>query len=45
MSKRVEIQGNICSCGSVVEHCINSARGHGFDSQKTHIMKINVLLH
>ncbi len=32
------------SCGSVVEHCICSAKGCGFDSQGTHIMKKNVLL-
>ncbi len=25
-------------CGSVVEHCINSAKGCGFDSQGTHIL-------
>ncbi len=29
---------SICSCGSVVEHCVNSAKGHGFDSQGTHIV-------
>ncbi len=23
-------------CGSVVEHCVNSAKGCGFDSQGTH---------
>ncbi len=28
-----------CSCGSVVEHCVCSANGCGFDSQGTHIMK------
>ncbi len=27
-----------CSCGSVVEHCISSAKGCGFDSQGTHIL-------
>ncbi len=25
-------------CGSVVEHCVNSAKGCGFDSQGTHIL-------
>ncbi len=25
-------------CGSVVEHCINSAKGCGFDSQGTHLL-------
>ncbi len=24
-----------CSCGSVVEHCVSSANGCGFDSQRT----------
>ncbi len=27
-----------CSCGSVVEHCISSAKGCGFNSQGTHIL-------
>ncbi len=27
-----------CSCGSVVEHCVSSAKGCGFDSQGTHIL-------
>ncbi len=27
-----------CSCGSVVEHCVSSAKGCGFDSQGTHIV-------
>ncbi len=25
-------------CGSVVEHCVNSAKGCGFDSQGTHVL-------
>ncbi len=29
---------NMFPCGSVVEHCISSARGCGFDSQGTHIL-------
>ncbi len=29
---------NLCSCGSVVEHCVSSAKGCGFDSQGTHIV-------
>ncbi len=37
----------LCSCGSVVEHCVCSTKGCGFDSQETHIMKkmysLNVL--
>ncbi len=31
-----------CSCDSVVEHCVNSAKGYGFDSQGTHILTKNV---
>ncbi len=27
-----------CSCGSVVEHCVSSAKGCGFDSQEKHIL-------
>ncbi len=27
-----------CSCGSVVEHCVSSARGCGFSCQETHIL-------
>ncbi len=34
-------------CGSVVEHCVSSAKGCGFDSQGTHILikmyNLNVL--
>ncbi len=26
------------SCGSVVEHCVSSEKGCGFDSQGTHIV-------
>ncbi len=33
---------NECSCGSVVEHCDSSAKGCGFNSQRTHILTINV---
>ncbi len=29
----------LCSCGSVVEHCVSSAKGHGFNSQGTHILR------
>ncbi len=29
----------LCSCGSVVEHCVSSAKGCGFDSQGTRILK------
>ncbi len=32
----------LCSCGSVVEHRVSSAKGHGFSSQGTHILTINV---
>ncbi len=28
----------MCSCGSMVEHCVSSAKGCGFDSQGTHIL-------
>ncbi len=31
-----------CSCGSVVEHCVSSAKGCGFNSQGTHILTTNV---
>ncbi len=27
-----------CSCGSVVDYCVSSAKGCGFDSQGTHIL-------
>ncbi len=27
-----------CSCGSVVEYCVSSSRGCGFNSQGTHIL-------
>ena len=30
-----------CSCGSVVEHCVSSAKGHGFNSLETHILLLN----
>ncbi len=36
----------LCSCGSVVEHCVSSAKVCGFDSQGTHTDKkcsLNVL--
>ncbi len=28
----------MCSCGSVVEHCVSSAKGCGFNSKVTHIL-------
>ncbi len=28
----------MCSCGSVVEHCVSSAKGCGFNSQGTHML-------
>ncbi len=31
------IKGITCSCGSVVKHCISSAKGCGFNSQGTHM--------
>ncbi len=31
--------GPLCSCGSVVVHCVSSAKGCGFNSQGTHILK------
>ncbi len=30
------------SCGSVVEHCVSSAKGCGFDSKGTHVLMKNV---
>ncbi len=27
-----------CSCGSVIEHCVSSAKGRGFNSQGTHVL-------
>ncbi len=33
---------NLCSCGSVVEYCVSSAKGCGFNSQGTHILTKNV---
>ncbi len=30
----------LCSCGSVVEHCVSSAKGCGFNSQGTHIQNM-----
>ncbi len=30
----------MCSCGSVVEHYVSSAKGRGFNSQGTHILKM-----
>ncbi len=42
-SKNKNISINIVFlCGSVVEHCVNSAKGCGFDSQGTHILMKNV---
>ncbi len=32
-----------CSCGSVVEHCVSSAKGCGFISQETHILTKNCI--
>ncbi len=29
---------NVFLCGSVVEHCVSSAKGCGFDSQGTHVL-------
>ncbi len=28
----------MCSCGSVVEHCVSNAKGCGFNSHGTHIL-------
>ncbi len=33
---------HICYCGSVVEHCVSSAKGHGFNSQGKHSLTIIV---
>ncbi len=29
----------VCSCGSVVEHCVSSIKGCGFNSKRTHTDK------
>ncbi len=29
----------VCSCGSVVEHCVSSAKGRGFNSQGIHMLR------
>ncbi len=31
-----------CSCGSVVEHCVSSAKRSGLNFQGTHTVKKNV---
>ncbi len=36
--KRQHCAVNGVLCGSVVEHCVSSAKGCGFDSQGTHIL-------
>ncbi len=33
-------KGARCFCGSVVEHCVSSVKGCGFDSQETLILTI-----
>ncbi len=42
--KCVCVRESVCvfSCGSVVEHCVSSAKGRGFNSQGTHILTKNV---
>ncbi len=40
-SKNLKMQNlsvNMFLCGSVVEHCISSAKGCGFNSQGTHLL-------
>ncbi len=37
-SKAANGREKMCSCGSVVEHCVSSAKGCGFDSQGTHLL-------
>ncbi len=34
-----------CSFGSVVEHCVSNAKGHGFNSQGTHILIIYIYIY
>ncbi len=34
----------MCSCGSVVEHCVSSAKGCGFNSQETECKNVNVVV-
>ncbi len=36
------LKAKVLLCGSVVEHCVSSAKGCGFDSQGTHILIKNV---
>ncbi len=31
----------LCSCGSVVEHCVSSTKAGGFNSRGTHILMKN----
>ncbi len=35
---RTWMKEHVFLCGSVVEHCVSSAKGCGFDSQGTHIL-------
>ncbi len=32
------VHPKLSSCGSVVEHCVSSTKGCGFDSQGTHVL-------
>ncbi len=34
----IHVLNHVLLCGSVVEHCVSSAKGCGFDSQGTHIL-------
>ncbi len=40
MPRRIKavLKAKVFLCGSVVEHCVSSAKGYGFDSQGTHIL-------
>ncbi len=44
LKSHIVLQKAKCSCGSVVEHCVSSAKGCGFNSLGTHIlMKNNII--
>ncbi len=36
--KNVNFTDNFFPCGSVVEHCVSSAKGRGFNSQGTRVL-------
>ncbi len=38
LTKEILQEYTVFLCGSVVEHCVSSAKGCGFNSQGTHIL-------